>query len=105
MRAEIVATLDGNRVISILGHTSSSIEVDAAPPNDYRRTVALARKSIQPEIETLDGGSLVILAVKGGHRLGWLGLVAIDGVQETCDLRCGKQVKSYFESQPQSASN
>lgn len=80
--AEIVATLDGKRVISIQGHTSSSIKVDAAPPNDYRRTIALARKSIRSEIETLDGGSLVILAVEGGHRLGWLGLVAIGGVQE-----------------------
>lgn len=80
--AEIVITVEGNRLISIQGHTSPQIGVGTEPPKSYKQTVALARKAIPQRIETLDAGSLVIVAVEGGHRLGWLGLVAVDGVQE-----------------------
>jgi len=80
--AEIVVSVDGEKMISILGHTSPEIDVDPAPTNDYSRTIALARRATQSTIEILNDGSLVILAVEGGHRVGWLGLVRVDSAEE-----------------------
>ena len=79
---EIVVTSDGRRVVSILGHTAPTVDVDTTPQNSYEETVALARDTMQSTLETVGEGSQVILALDDNHRLGWLGIVAIDGVRQ-----------------------
>ena len=80
--AEVVVSVSDDRMISIQGHTSPSIDVDTDPANDYERVTSLARMVTGAEIEALDDGLLVILAVAGGHRIGWLGRAVVDGVEE-----------------------
>ena len=80
--AEVVVSVSGDRMISIQGHTSPSIDIDTDPANDYERTTSLAKMAAGATIEALDDGILVILAVAGGHRVGWLGRAAVDGVEE-----------------------
>ncbi len=79
---EIVVTSDGRRVVSILGHTAPAIDIDATPENSYEETVELTRKAMQSTLQTIGEGSLVILALEDSHRLGWLGTVSVDGVQQ-----------------------
>ena len=80
--AEVVATTSGTRVISIQGHTASNIDIDTNPANNYAETVALAGESVQDKLEPDGDGSLVILASGNDHHLCWLGVVAVNGVQQ-----------------------
>ena len=77
--AEVTATTEDGRIVRILGHPASRIDIKSTTPTkDYPTTVAAASKVLDHEIETMDEGTLVIFPVQGGYRLAWEGLVRID---------------------------
>lgn len=77
--AEVTATTEDGRIVRILGHPASGIDIKSTtPPKDYPTTVAAASKLIEHDIETMDEGTLVIFPVQGGYRLAWEGVVRID---------------------------
>ena len=77
--AEVTVMTEDGRIVRILGHPASEIDIESTTPaQDYPRTVAAASKLIDHDIETMDEGTLVIFPVQGGYRLAWEGLVRID---------------------------
>ena len=79
--AEVVVTVEGDRIVKIRGHAAPRIELaTTTPAHDYPATVAVAERLLNHDIATDDGdeGTLVIFPVGGGYRLAWMGVVVID---------------------------
>ena len=79
--AEVVVTIEGDRIVRIRGHAAPRIELATTTPGqDYPATVAAAERLLNHDIATDDDdeGTLVIFPVGGGYRLAWMGVVVID---------------------------
>ena len=79
--AEVVVTVEGDRIVRIRGHAAPRIELATTTPGqDYPATVAAAERLLNHDIATDDDdeGTLVIFPVGGGYRLAWMGVVVID---------------------------
>ncbi len=79
--AEVVVTVEGDRIVRIRGHAAPRIELaTTTPAQDYPTTVAAAAGLLNHDIATDDDdeGTLVIFPVGGGYRLAWMGVVVID---------------------------
>ena len=79
--AEVVVTVEGDRIVQIRGHAAPRIDLATTTPGqDYPATVAAAERLLNHDIATDDDdeGTLVIFPVGGGYRLAWMGVVVID---------------------------
>ena len=79
--AEVVVTVEGDRIVKIRGHAAPRIELATTTPvHDYPATVGEAERLLNHDIATDDDdeGTLVIFPVGGGYRLAWMGVVVID---------------------------
>ena len=79
--AEVVVTVEGDRIVKIRGHAAPRIELATTTPvHDYPAIVAVAERLLNHDIATDDDdeGTLVIFPVGGGYRLAWMGVVVID---------------------------
>ena len=77
--AEVVVTTEGERIVKIHGHPAPGIDLaTTSPAHEYPAAVTLAENVLRHDIAPHDDGLLVIVAVEGGYRLAWLGVVVID---------------------------
>lgn len=81
--AEVVATVNGERLVSVQGQIASSIDLPRSRPRDYGDTISQAEHLLGQNIDAQDSGSMVIFRDQAQRdHVVWSGLVLIDRGQE-----------------------